>query len=154
MSQPVDAEIGNRIQALLESLRLPETDEEIAAWFASQHGDEPSREDEAESMLVEIESDPGRMLGIALELVRRVDPRDLPNLGIILIGPLLVTSPLLVEEEFEKQIRESEAFRAAFARVSMTGVPLDVQKRMNAAMLEAGADPRSVVEYDEEIDEA
>lgn len=154
MDLPHDAEIAQRIVALLQSLRLPETDEEIATWFARQNHEELSREDEAESVLEYIDADPDRMRRIAMELTRSVDPRDLPNLGIILLGPLLSASPLLVAREFELQIRESEAFRVAFGRVSMTGVPLDVQKRLNAAMIESGADPRSVVEYDEETDDA
>lgn len=149
-----DVEVSTRVMALLQSLRLPETDEEIAAWFGRQNGGDPSNEDEAESVLEYIDADPARMRRVAIDLTQRVDPRDLPNLGIVLLGPLLVASPLLVESEFEQQIRSSEAFRTAFARVSMTGVPLEVQKRLNAAMIESGADPGAIVEYDEEIDES
>lgn len=148
MSTPESADVTASILTLLGSLRLPETDEEIAAWFRRNEG--AAGQDEAESILDLIEREPRTMLEAAIDLVALVDKQDLPNLGIVLLGPLLVTSPLLVADEFERQIQESEAFRTAFARVSMTGVPLEIQKRLNAAMLTAGADPRAVVEYDED----
>lgn len=148
----IDDDVIVRVRSLLESLRLPDSDEEIARWFA-QASDAPDAAGDAESILDLIEQDPSRMMGIALEILASADEADLSNAGIVLLGPLLRERPLELAGEFEAMIRSSESFRKAFSRVSMTGVPLEIQRTINAAMIDSGADPRLVVEYDESGDE-
>lgn len=141
-------ELVGRVISLLESLRIPETDEEIARWF-SENAAAQQPADDAESILEQIEEDPVGMMQVALEVLTRVEDRDLPNAGAVLLTPLLAARPLELAPLFEENIDNSEAFRIAFSRASMTGVPLEIQKRINDAMLRAGADPRLIVEYDE-----
>lgn len=144
-------EVVAEVLSLLESIRLPETDEEIARWFSESEAQQPS--EDAESILVRIDEDPVSMMRVALEVIHRADERDLANAGAVLLAPLLAARPLQFAGDFERHIEENDSFRQAFSRASMTGVPLDVQKMLNAALLRSGADPRLVVEYDETIGE-
>lgn len=99
-----------------------------------------------------ITSDPRAAWKLVLEVLQRCDSEDLSMVGAGILEPLLAHAPALAGE-FESQIRSSDRFLKAFQYAGMTGVPLDAQRQLNAAMAERGVDPKFLVEYDEVIEE-
>ena len=87
------------------------------------------------------------------EVVDRCDDRDVAMLGAGILQTFTQMHAPAYADNLETQIRSSDRFFRAFQYVSMTGVPLAVQQRLNAALLARGADPKLVVEYDESEDE-
>src|SRR5688572_19898873 len=72
----------------------------------------------------------------------------LAMIGVSILGNLLWRQPQRFVSRFETAIRTNDRFFRAFQYASMTGVPLEVQRRLNAALIEKGADPKFVTEYD------
>ena len=68
------------------------------------------------------------------------------------VADLLHHHPNLASR-FESEIRTNDRFLKAFQYVVMTGIPLAIQQRLNAAMADRGVDPKFLVEYDETYDE-
>lgn len=89
---------------------------------------------------------------LLLEVLARCGDDDVALLGAGLLGDFVVLHPDFARE-FEADIRTNDRFLKAFQYVAMTGVPLEVQRKMNAAMGERGVDPKFLVEYDEEIED-
>lgn len=87
------------------------------------------------------------------EVVERADERDLPMIGAGILQTFTQLHAQAYAEHIESQIRTSERFFRAFQFAALTGVPLAVQQRLNAALLARGADPKLVVEYDESEEE-
>lgn len=96
-------------------------------------------------------TDPRSAWEVLLEVSRRCADDDLAMLGAGAVQHLLFLHPELAPE-FEAQIRADDRFFKAFQYVAMTGVPLAVQQRLNAALADRGVDPKFLVEYDEEIE--
>lgn len=89
---------------------------------------------------------------LVLEVLQRCADDDLPMVGAATLEPLLAHEPSLAGE-FESQIRTNDRFLKAFQYAAMTGVPLDAQRQLNAAMAARGVDAKFLVEYDEVVDE-
>ena len=89
-----------------------------------------------------------------LSVLERCHENDLSMIGAGALERLLVQSPARFAGRYEEQIRSSDRFFKAFQYVRMTGVPLGVQQRLNRALLDRGADPKYVVEYDEDAESA
>ena len=89
----------------------------------------------------------------AMRVLEDAPADSLSMIGVSILGNLLWRHPKRVVDRFETAIRSNERFFQAFQYASMTGVPLDVQRRLNAALIEKGADPKFVVEYDEDVDD-
>ncbi len=113
---------------------------------------EPDPQDETWDEFHELAvSDPRGAWEILLEVSRRCGDDDLAMLGAGAVQHLLFLHPGLAPE-FEAQVRADDRFLKAFQYVAMTGVPLAVQQRLNAALADRGVDPKFLVEYDEEIE--
>jgi hypothetical protein len=89
---------------------------------------------------------------LLLEVVQRCAEDDLPMVGAGILEPLLAHDPALAGE-YESQIRTNDRFLKAFQYAAMTGVPLEAQRQVNAAMAARGVDAKFLVEYDETIEE-
>lgn len=139
------------VLSLLESLRLPETEQEIEQWFSRSVVD--PGDGGGEELPAAYAENAGEAESLIDTLVGRADDRDLHNLGVVVLGPVLQTFTAGVAGFFEKRIREDARFRSAFSHASMTGVPIEIQRQLNAAMLESGADASEIAEYDTGEDE-
>ena len=89
----------------------------------------------------------------ATRVLEQAPDGALAMIGVSILGNLLWRQPQRFAGRFEAAIRSDDRFFKAFQYASMTGVPLDVQRRLNAALIEKGADPKFVTEYDEDADE-
>ena len=96
---------------------------------------------------------PKAALEVALAVVARAEEDDLSLIGTGVLQSLLVQHPQMAAKEFEAQVRSSDRFLQAFQYTAMTGVPLEIQRKLNAALLGRGVDPKYVVEYDESEDD-
>ena len=88
---------------------------------------------------------------LLLEVLERCAEEDVALVGAGVVQDLLYLHPELAPE-LESEIRSNDRFLRAFQYVAMTGVPLDVQRKLNAALADRGVDPKFLAEYDEEID--
>ena len=121
--------------------------------YLRQLRSDASFEDDAWEQFDEIaRRQPKAAFSIALEIVNRADEDDLALIGTSLMAGLIVQHPRAVATEFEAALRSNDRFLRAFQYAAMTGVPLETQRRLNAAMLARGVDPKFVVEYDESED--
>ena len=96
---------------------------------------------------------PKAAMEVALAVVTRAEEEDLALIGTGVLQNLLVEHPQMAAKEFEAQLRSSDRFLKAFQYTAMTGVPLELQRKLNTALLERGVDPKFVVEYDESEDD-
>ena len=113
---------------------------------------DPDPQDEAWDEFHELATtDPCAAWEILLEVSKRCGDDDLAMLGAGAAQHLLFLRPELAPQ-FEAQISSDDRFLKAFQYVAMTGVPLAVQQRLNAALAGRGVDPKFLVEYDEEVD--
>ena len=96
---------------------------------------------------------PKAAMEVAVSVVDRADEEDLSLIGTGVLQNLLVEHPQMAAKEFEAQVRSSDRFLKAFQYTAMTGVPLELQRKLNTALLERGVDPKFVVEYDESDDD-
>ena len=94
-------------------------------------------------------SNPRAAWKVLLEIVERCGDDDLSLLGASVLADFVVLHPDFAPQ-FEESIRTNDRFLKAFQYVAMSGVPLDVQRRMNAAMADRGVDRKFLVEYDEQ----
>lgn len=127
-----------------------ELDRLAAAYLASIDNPQEDTWDELEELL-------SGGLETSWQFVTRVledaPEGSLPMIGASILGSLLWRHRERIAERLENGIRSSDRFFKAFQYASMTGVPLDVQRRLNAALIARGADPKFVVEYDEDVDD-
>ena len=96
--------------------------------------------------------DPPAALQVLLDVTLRCAEEDLPLLGAGALTELLRLHPELTPR-FAQEIGANDRFFKAFQYVTMTGVPLDVQQRINDVLRERGVDPKYLVEYDETSDD-
>lgn len=89
---------------------------------------------------------------LILEVLRRCADEDLSLIGAGLLEEFVVLHPEMVAD-FDAMIRSNDRFLRAFQYVAMTGVPLPVQQRLNAALRARGVDPKWLVEYDETLED-
>ena len=89
---------------------------------------------------------------LILEVLSRCGDDDVALVGAGLLGDFVVLHPEFASE-LEEAIRSNDRFLKAFQYVAMTGVPLEVQRRMNSAMGARGVDPKFLAEYDEELED-
>ena len=123
--------------------------------YLRQLRSDASFEDDAWEQFDEIAGrQPKAAFSIAVEIVSRADEDDLSLIGTALLASLLARHPGVVAAEFETALRSNDRFLRAFQYAAMTGVPLETQRRLNAAMLDRGVDPKFVVEYEESEEEA
>jgi len=101
-----------------------------------------------------IETSPSVAWKELLALIERSDADDLPMLGAGVIQAFTYTHAKPYAERIETEIRSSERFFKAFQYAALTGVPLSIQQNLNRALLDRGADPKFVVEYDDGEDES
>ena len=98
-----------------------------------------------------IDDEPEVAWRVMLDILSRCHERDLGSIG---AGPL-ETLVWRYHETFvdrcEHAILHDERLREAFTNVRMGGVPLVTQRRLNAALVQTGIDPASLVEFDEVI---
>ena len=135
----------------------PEHEQIVEAYlsYLRQLRSDASFEDDAWERFDKIaELHPRPAFSIALEIVNRADEDDLALIGTALLAGLIAQHPGAVAAEFEAALRSNDCFLRAFQYAAMTGVPLETQRRLNAAMLDRGVDPKFVVEYDESEEEA
>ena len=99
-------------------------------------------------------SNPDAAWPMLLSVLERCHQSDLSMIGAGALERLLVQNPKPFAARYEEQIRSSDRFFRAFQYVRMTGVPLPVQQQLNRALLDRGADPKYVVEYDEDVESA
>ena len=129
----------------------------VSSWLAYleavRDGGELDDDDVWERFEELVTRQPKAALDVALEVVARAGEEDLSLIGTGVLQSLLVQHPQMAAKEFEAQLRASGRFLKAFQYTAMTGVPLEVQRRLNAALLERGVDPKFVVEYDESEDD-
>jgi hypothetical protein len=147
--------VADSFLAYLESIRLPDDlpddgDEAARVLKAVQeralrnpHLDASDQVDEM------VATSPQPAWTLLCDVVERCDQADLSMLGAGVLQTFTQMHAPAFADAIESQIRSSERFFRAFQYVAMTGVPLSVQQRINAALLERGADPKLVVEYDE-----
>src|SRR5688572_2144781 len=127
------------------------TEEELDRLVAAYLADLEKQEDETWEELDELMSaDIERSWRFATRVVQRVPDDFLSMVGVSVLGSLLNRQPSRLADRFDSEIRGNERFFKAFQYASMTGVPLTVQRRLNAALIEKGADPKFVGEYDED----
>ena len=121
----------------LEQVRDPESEPEDDAW---------ERLDDL------IHTNPRAAWDLIAEILERCADDDVAMIGAGFLENLLASQPRLAGD-FEREIRSNDRFFRAFQYAGMTGVPLDVQRQLNTALLERGADPKFVTEYDEEVED-
>lgn len=113
---------------------------------------DPQAEDDTWEEFHELcRSNPRAAWQLLLEVLERCAEEDVSLVGAGVVQDLLFLHPELAPQ-FEDAIRSNDRFLRAFQYVAMTGVPLDVQRRLNAALADRGVDPKFLAEYDEEID--
>ena len=97
--------------------------------------------------------DPEAAFDVIVTLLARCDERDLGALGAGPMETLLWRHAAAFAERFEELILTDGRFREAFEFVRMGGVPLSIQRRLNAALIRTGVDPTSLIEFDEHADD-
>ena len=88
---------------------------------------------------------------ITLGILERSAAEDYGQLGAGPLEQLIWRHPAVFVDRFEAKILSDTRFRDAFIDVRMGSVPLTVQRRLNAALVRTGVDPRSLSEFDETI---
>ena len=138
----------------LEHLRIPDNlsaGEETERFVASMQGRAENNPHESawEELDDLMTTQPDAAWRILLSVLEQCGEGDLSMIGAGALERLLLQNPTRFAGRFNEQIRGSDRFFRAFQYVRMTGVPLTVQQGLNRALLDRGADPRFVVEYDE-----
>jgi hypothetical protein len=102
--------------------------------------------------LAELTSDdPEAAWLVTLEIVRLCDESDFGYVGADPLESLIWRHHEQFADRFEEAILTDRRFRDAFTYVRMGGVPLATQRRLNAALVQTGVDPETIVEFDEHI---
>jgi hypothetical protein len=96
-------------------------------------------------------TDPEAAWRVTLGILGRTVEEDHNQLGAGPLEQLIWRHPAVFVDRFEAEILGDMRFRDAFTYVRMGGVPLTVQRRLNAALVHTGVDPRSLIEFDETI---
>lgn len=121
--------------------------------YLNNRGADPDGDFETWEALDElVQRNPGAALDAIREIVARCSEDDVAFLGASALESLLYAHPRLIDR-FESEIRTNDRFFKAFQYVAMTGVPLDVQRRINDVLRERGVDPKFLVEYDESVED-
>ena len=128
-----------------------EFDRLASAYLADIDNPQEDMWDELEELLA---GDAETAWRFATRVLEDASESSLSMIGVSILGNLLWRQPKRFADRFETAIRSSDRFFKAFQYASMTGVPIEVQRRLNAALLEKGADPKFVSEYDEDVDDA
>jgi hypothetical protein len=139
----------------LEHLRLPDTlsggEEDEGFVAAMQDRAENNPYETAWEHLDDLmTSQPDAAWQTLLGVLEQCHENDLSMIGAGALERLLLQNAAGFAGRFEQQIRSSDRFFRAFQYVRMTGVPLAIQQTLNRALLDRGADPKYVVEYDED----
>lgn len=91
-------------------------------------------------------------LRVLLQLVDRCDSADLSRLGAGPIEDLAAHHGAALADELERLIRTNDRFFEAYKYVNMGGVPLVIQRRLNAVLVERGVPAASLCEFPESYD--
>jgi hypothetical protein len=88
-------------------------------------------------------------LRVILELVDRCDSADLGALGAGPIEDLAANHAAALADQLERLIRTNARFFEAYKYVRMGGVPIVIQRRLNAVLVERGVPAASLCEFPE-----
>jgi hypothetical protein len=104
-----------------------------------------------EELDYEVGNDPENAWELLLEILRRCHELDLGSIGAGPLETLICHKPTEFIGRFDDRIRSDRRFRDAFTSVRMGGMPLVMQLRLNNALIEAGIDASTLMEFDERI---
>jgi hypothetical protein len=96
-----------------------------------------------------VDSDPETAWNVTLNILQACDDLDFGSLGAGPLETMIWRHHGSLTDRFEERIVNDLRFRDAFTYVRMGGVPLSVQRRLNAALVQTGIDPGTLVEFDE-----
>ena len=98
-----------------------------------------------------VDTEPEAAWRVTLGILGRTVEEDHHQLGAGPLEELIWRQPAAFVDRFEAEILGDMRFRDAFTYVRMGGVPLTVQRRLNAALVRTGIDPRTLMEFEETI---